>query len=58
VALVLMLARKGRVHAWHRRQIRCRRCDGLNTRLLVVGDDSLGFLRDAAAAFFKSLTLR
>ena len=42
VALVLMLAREGRVHARHRRQIRCRRCDGLNTRLLVVGDDSHG----------------
>jgi hypothetical protein len=40
VALVLILAREGRVDSWHRRQIGCRRCDGLNTWLLVVGDDS------------------
>src|SRR5215475_15789687 len=60
VTLVLMLAGEGRVHAPHRRQIGCRRCDGLNTRLLVAGDDShrLASYAMRPAAFFKSLTLR
>ena len=39
MALVLMIARKGGVDARHWRQIRCRRRDGLDPRLLVVRDD-------------------
>ena len=38
VALVFVVAGKGRVHAGLGRQIGCRRCDRLDTRLLVVGD--------------------
>ena len=39
MALVLMITREGRVDAGHGRQIRCCRCEGLDTRLFVVGDD-------------------
>src|SRR5262249_4349442 len=39
VALVFMIARQRRMHAGLRRQIRCRRCNRLDARLLVVADD-------------------
>src|SRR5262245_7704501 len=39
MAFVLMIPREARVHAGLGRQIRRRRRDGLNSRLLVVGDD-------------------
>ena len=39
MAFVLMIAREGRVDAGLGRQIRRRRCDGLDSRLFVVGDD-------------------
>src|SRR5450631_3674312 len=39
MTLVLIIAREGRVGARHRRQIRCRRRNRLDSRLLVVGDD-------------------
>jgi hypothetical protein len=34
-----MLAREGRMRAGYRRQVRAGRCDGLDARLLIVGDD-------------------
>ena len=36
MAFVLMIPREARMAAWHWRQIRCRRGDGLDSRLLVV----------------------
>jgi hypothetical protein len=39
VTLVLMITREGRMDIGFRRQIRRRRCDGLNSRFFVVGDD-------------------
>src|SRR5438045_8806937 len=45
MTLVLMIARKARMHAWHWRQIRRRRRDGLDPRLLGVGDDRYRRLR-------------
>src|SRR5260221_675654 len=39
MALVLVVAREGRVGARHGWQIRCRRRDRLDSRLFVVGDD-------------------
>src|SRR5205814_8146106 len=39
MAFVFMIARKGGVDAGLGRQIRRRRCDGLDPRLLVAGDD-------------------
>src|ERR1700680_1804346 len=39
MALVFMITREGRVDAWHGRQIRRRRGDGLDSWLFVVGDD-------------------
>src|SRR5262245_8663228 len=39
IALVFVVACKGRVNMWLRRQVGGRCCDRLNTRLLVVGDD-------------------
>src|SRR6266403_5814435 len=39
VALILIVARECRVGPRHGRQIRCCRSDGLDTRLLVVGND-------------------
>ena len=48
MTFVLMIAREGRMNARHGRQIRRRRGDGLDSRLLVVGDDRhrlAGFLR-------------
>ena len=43
--LVLMIPREARMAAWHWRQIRCRRGDGLDSRLLVVRDDRDRLLR-------------
>ena len=39
MAFVLMIARESRVDAGLGRQIRRRRCDGLDSRLFVIGDD-------------------
>src|ERR1700738_3296632 len=39
IAFVLMITCEGRVDARDRRQIGRGRCDGLNTRLFVIGDD-------------------
>jgi len=39
VALVFIIAREGRMDAGFGRQIRCRRCDRLDTGLLVIGND-------------------
>ena len=59
-AFVLMIPREARMAAWHwRRQIRCRRGDGLDSRLLVGGDDRdrlLRFLR-LGSGFFENLDL-
>src|ERR1700740_1222140 len=48
MTFVLVIPREGRVDAGLGRQIGCRRCDGLDSRLFVVGNDrhSLdGFVR-------------
>ena len=39
MTFVLVIPREGRVNAGLGRQIGCRRCDGLDSRLFVVGDD-------------------
>ena len=39
MTFVLVIPREGRVDAGLGRQIGCRRCDGLDSRLFVVGDD-------------------
>jgi hypothetical protein len=39
MAFVLVITGEGRVNAALGRQIRRRRCDGLDSRLFVVGDD-------------------
>ena len=39
MTFVLVVPREGRVDAGFGRQIGCRRCDGLDSRLFVVGDD-------------------
>src|SRR5262249_20525040 len=39
MAFILMITREGRMHAGLRRQIRCRRCDRLDSWLFVAGDD-------------------
>src|SRR5215470_3649998 len=39
MTFILMIARKGRMDAWHGRQIRRRGRDGLDPRLFVIGDD-------------------
>src|ERR1700719_4570463 len=57
MAFVLMIPREARMAAWHWRQIRCRRGDGLDSRLLVVRDDRdrlLRFLR-LGSGFFQDL---
>src|SRR6201987_441847 len=54
VALVLMISREGRVNTGLGRQIRRRRCDRLDSRLFVVGDDChrlTGWLRFGAGLF-------
>ena len=61
MAFVLMIPREARMAARHWRQIRCRRGDGLDSRLLVVRDDrDSGFFDFSAlaAAFFRDLTSR
>ena len=45
MAFVLMIRAKLACAAWHWRQIRCRRGDGLDSRLLVVRDDRDRLLR-------------
>jgi len=45
VAFVLMIAREGRVNAGLGRQIRRRRCDGLDSRFFIVGDDRQRLIR-------------
>jgi len=61
MTFILMLTCEGRVNAGHRWQIWRGRCDGLNSRLLVVGDDRhrliLSGFFDLAAAFFRTWTL-
>ena len=44
LALVLVVARRGRMSAWGGRQIRGRRGDRLNAGLLIVGDDRHRYL--------------
>ena len=39
MTFVLVVPREGRVDAGFGRQIGCRRCDGLDSRLFVVGND-------------------
>src|ERR1700741_883448 len=59
MAFVLMIPRDARMAAWYWRQIRCRRGDGLDSRLLVVRDDRdrlLRFLR-LGSGFFQDLDL-
>src|SRR6201998_2062240 len=59
MAFVLMIPREARMAAWYWRQIRCRRGDGLDSRLLVVRDDRdrlLRFLR-LGSGFFQDLDL-
>src|ERR1700758_3431884 len=59
MAFVLMIPREARMAAWYWRQIRCRRGDGLDSRLLVVGNDRdrlLRFLR-LGSGFFQDLDL-
>jgi hypothetical protein len=59
VTFVLMIPREGRVDARHGRQIRLRRCDGLDSRLFVVGNDRHaldGFARPGGG-FFQNLDL-
>src|ERR1700723_1736805 len=54
MAFVLMIPREARMAAWHWRPIRCRRGDGLDSRLLVVRDDRdrlLRFLRLGSGFF-------
>src|SRR5438309_2981265 len=55
MAFVLMIARKGRMDAGLGRQIRRRRCDGLDSRLFVIGDDRhrLGWLARLGGALFQ-----
>ncbi len=40
MTFVLMIAREGRMNVRHGWQIRRRRCDDLDSRLFIVGDDS------------------
>src|SRR5262249_52941368 len=45
MTFVLMITRKGHMDAGDGRQIRSRRCDRLDSRLFVVGDDRRGLAR-------------
>ena len=45
MAFILMIPREGRMHSRHWRQIRRRGRDGLDPRLLVIGDDCDRLLR-------------
>lgn len=55
MAFVFMVTRKGGVDARLGRQIRRRRCDGLDSRLLVTGDDRhrLIFCSNSASRFSR-----
>src|ERR1700716_2360890 len=62
IAFVLMIPREGGMDAWHRWQIRRRRRDGLDSRLLVVGDNRHRLLRlvrlvRLGGGFFQDLDL-
>src|SRR5258705_3683433 len=59
MTFVLVIPRKGRVDAGLGRPIRCRRCDGLDSRLFVVGDDrhSLDGFARLGGSFFQNLDL-
>src|SRR6516225_11262099 len=39
MTLVFMVTREGWVNTRHGRQVRSRRCDGLNARFLIIGHD-------------------
>ena len=56
IAFVLLIPREGGMDAWHRWQIRRRRRDGLDSRLLVVGDDRHRLVR-LGGGFFQDLDL-
>ena len=58
VALVFVVAGKGRVHAGLGRQIGCRRCDRLDTRLLVVVTATASFGFFFVASFLRIFTVR
>ena len=60
IALVLVVARKGRMFAGLRRQVRGRRSEGLNAGLLVIGDDRhriAGLLFRSGRGLFNELDL-
>ncbi len=59
MALVIVIAREGRVGAGNGRQIRRRRCEGLDSRLLIVGDDRHRLVRlfRLRGSFFQNLDL-
>jgi len=59
MTFVLVIPREGRVDAGLGRQIGCRRCDGLDSRLFVVGDDrhSLDGFARLGGSLFQNLDL-
>src|SRR5882724_3403490 len=59
MTFVLVIPCKGGVDAGHGRQIGCRRCDGLDSRLFVVGNDrhSLDGFARLGGGFFQNLDL-
>src|ERR1700716_64897 len=59
MAFVLVIPREARVDAGHGRQIRRRRCDGLDSRLFIVGNDchSLDGFARLGSGFFQNLDL-
>jgi len=59
MTFVLVIPREGRVDAGLGRQIGCRRCDGLDSRLFVVGDDrhSLDGFARLGGSLFQDLDL-
>jgi hypothetical protein len=57
VALIFVLVRRS-MHAGLGRQIRGGRCDGPDTRLLIVRDNRNRIFPEAAVAFFKIFSWR
>ena len=59
MTFVLVIPREGGVDAGLGRQIGCRRCDGLDSRLFVVGNDrhSLDGFARLGGGFFQNLDL-
>src|SRR6266436_3794876 len=59
MTFVLVIPREGRVDAGLGRQIGCRRCDGLDSRLFIVGDDrySLDGFGRLGVSLFQNLDL-